>query len=97
MKRAILISLAAGLLAATGAAQAAGEQDLAKASGCLNCHDVSKKKVGPAFKATAAMWKKGNVDVAKAVAEFKAKHPDEVKSKVKDEDITKLVTWIHGM
>jgi cytochrome c len=41
------------LLAAT-AANAQSAADVVKAKGCLNCHDVSVKKVGPAFKDLAA-------------------------------------------
>lgn len=89
--RKIAIALAAGLLAVTGAQ---ASEELAKANGCLNCHTVDKKKMGPALKTVAADWKKGNVDVAKGVANIKAKHPD---LKAKDEDLTKIATWIKGM
>ena len=41
--------LASGLLV-TGAARADAGEDLAKSSGCLGCHAVDTKKVGPAYK-----------------------------------------------
>lgn len=45
-----ILALAAGL--AAGAALAQG--DVLKAKGCMNCHDVDKKKAGPSFKDIAA-------------------------------------------
>ena len=53
MKVTLLVLAAAGALAA-GAVQA---QDVLKAKGCLGCHDVDKKKVGPAMKDIAAKYK----------------------------------------
>ena len=52
----IAVVMAVGLVAG-GAARAAGEEDLAKKSGCLNCHAVDTKKVGPSFKDVAAKYK----------------------------------------
>lgn len=51
--KALLISLAATGLLAGGVAQA----DVLKAKGCLNCHAMDKKKVGPAYKDVAAKYK----------------------------------------
>ena len=62
--RTILVSVAvavAGALAG-GMVQA---QDALKAK-CLGCHDMEKKKVGPAFKDAAAK-NKGNKDAAGAI------------------------------
>ncbi len=44
------IGLAAGNLAHA-------QEALAKSSGCLNCHAVDTKKMGPAFKDVAAKYK----------------------------------------
>jgi cytochrome c len=57
MKATLLVLAAAGALMA-GTVQA---QDALKAKGCLGCHDVDKKKVGPALKDIAAKHK-GNKD-----------------------------------
>lgn len=57
MKAMLLVMAAAGALMA-GAVQA---QDMLKAKGCLGCHDMDKKKVGPAYKDVAAKYK-GNKD-----------------------------------
>jgi cytochrome c551/c552 len=50
----------------SGANAYAAPQDDLKEHGCLNCHDMDKKKVGPAFKDVAAKYK-GNKDAAGAV------------------------------
>ena len=47
-------ALAAGL--ATAAAQAESAPDVLKSTGCLGCHELDKKKVGPAFKDVAAKY-----------------------------------------
>ena len=82
--KAMLIALAAAGILAGGVVQA---QDAAlKAGGCLGCHDIDKKKMGPAFKDVAAKHKaadapglvaklkdgKGHPKVAKSEAEIKA-------------------------
>jgi cytochrome c len=63
---------AAGVLAA-GLVQA---QDL-KAKGCLNCHDVDKKKAGPSLKDIAAKYKdnKGATDTIAAKLKDGKGHP----------------------
>jgi cytochrome c len=53
MTRALWFIAAASLLAAGSAAAQSGA-DVAKAKGCLNCHDAAAKKVGPSFKDLAA-------------------------------------------
>jgi cytochrome c len=92
MKKTLLVLGAAALALSMNAARA--DEALAKSAGCGTCHDVSKKKMGPAFKTVAADWKKNNVDTAKGVAATKAKHPD---LKASDADLTKLVNWIRAM
>jgi cytochrome c len=70
---------------AAGAAGAQSGADVVKAKGCLNCHDVDKKKVGPSFKDIAAKRKgaqaelvaklkdgKGHPKIAASDAEIKA-------------------------
>ena len=85
MKRIIVAVAATGALLG-GAVQA---QDAAlKAGGCLACHDMDKKKVGPAYKEVAAKYKgkkdaeamlvakikdgKGHAKINKSEAEIKA-------------------------
>lgn len=82
---------------ATGVAGAQEEQ--AKSNGCLKCHAVAAKKVGPAFKDTAAKFK-GNADAeAMLVEQLSAgkpnaegkKHPP---IKASADDVKSLVKWI---
>ena len=55
MRVAAMIAVASfGLAFASGAA---AQEALAKSSGCLNCHAVDTKKVGPSFKDVAAKYK----------------------------------------
>ena len=56
MKQALLVLAVAGVFAA-GAAHAQSGAEVMKAKGCLNCHDMNTKKVGPAFKDVAAKYK----------------------------------------
>ena len=80
--KAFLVVLA---VLAAGAAHAQSGAAVVKAKGCLNCHDVDKKKVGPSFKDIAAKNKgkdaalvaklkegKGHPKVAASDAELKA-------------------------
>jgi cytochrome c551/c552 len=56
MKARVLVLAVAGVLAAA-ATYTASAADLLKAKGCLNCHAIDKKKVGPALKDIAAKYK----------------------------------------
>jgi cytochrome c len=79
------------------APSAYASEALAKSSGCLNCHAVDTKKIGPPFKATAAKYK-GNPDAeAKLVAELKSGKPPHPPVKVSDDDAKSLIKWILAM
>lgn len=89
----LTLAVAAGLTMA-GAANA--QEDLAKSSGCLTCHAVDAKKMGPSFKDIAAKYK-GKADAqATIVANLKAGkgHPA---VKASDADTASLVKWILAM
>jgi cytochrome c len=91
MKLFVIAAIAAVGIAAAGSANA--QEALAKSSGCLNCHDVSAKKMGPAFKEVAAKYK-GKADAA-AMLETKlstAKGHPEVKAK--GDDLKSLIKWV---
>ena len=60
-----IVAAASALLAGPGFAQSGA--DVVKAKGCLTCHDVDKKKVGPAFKDIAAQYK-GDQGAAESLA-----------------------------
>jgi cytochrome c len=66
MKTMLAIMAAAGMLAA-GAVSAQSGAEVLKAKGCLNCHDMNKKKVGPSFKDVAAKYK-GDANAAATLA-----------------------------
>ena len=100
-------TLTAALAAATFAtlalsATAADESALAGKSGCLACHSVDKKIVGPAYKEVAAKYKGDEGAEAKLIDKVKkggqgvwGDIPMPPNSPmVKDEDIKKLVDWI---
>ncbi len=57
MKARWLSVAAAAAIFMLGAGQASADLDLAKKSGCLACHSVEKKVVGPAWKDVAAKYK----------------------------------------
>lgn len=53
----LLSALAVTFIVALAASAANAQQALAQSSGCLNCHAVDTKKVGPSFKDIAAKYK----------------------------------------
>jgi cytochrome c len=94
MKTMLTVAAAALSFACAGAAHAqAKAEDLMKANGCMNCHDISTKKVGPAFKDVAAKFK-GKSDAEKTlVAQLKdgKGHPA---VKASEADIATMVKFV---
>ncbi|HEX5128961.1 MAG TPA: cytochrome C-551 [Usitatibacter sp.] len=89
MNRTAAVVMAALALAATGTALA--NEELAKKSGCLTCHNVTGgKKIGPSFKDAA---KKGEEKILAALDD-KKKHGA---VKASDADKKTLAAWIAGM
>ena len=91
MKTMVTIAAATFAFAVSGAAHA--QADLLKANGCMNCHDISAKKVGPAFKDVAAKFK-GKADAEKMlVAQLKdgKGHPA---VKASEADISTMVKFV---
>lgn len=103
------ISYSAAALMVLGASQAQADLDLAKKSGCLACHSVEKKVVGPAWKDVAARYKgdAGARDalIKKVKTGGKGNWTEVTKGvpmppyspRVKDEDIAKLVDFVLGL
>lgn len=56
MNATVFVLAVAGALAA-GSAHAQSGAEVLKAKGCLNCHEMDKKKVGPAYKDVAAKYR----------------------------------------
>src|SRR4051812_18710644 len=65
----------------------------AKQAGCLNCHNVDSKKVGPALKEVAAKHKGEDADKLIAAMKTKPVHGAALKS-AKDEDVKAAATWV---
>jgi cytochrome c len=70
MKSILVVVAAAGVLV-TGAGYAQSGADVVKAKGCLNCHELDKKKVGPGFKEVAAKYKDDKGAAGKLIAKLK--------------------------
>ena len=91
MKWIAMAAAATIALAVTGTASA--QEALAKSSGCLNCHAVDTKKMGPSFKDISAKYK-GKADAeATLVAKLKdgKGHPA---VKAGPDDLKSLVKWV---
>jgi cytochrome c len=90
------------LIAIVGAGAACADpMDLAKKSGCLACHAVDKKLVGPSYKEVAAKYKGDKTAEAMLIDKVKkggsgvwGAVPMPPNSLVKDADIKTLVDWI---
>jgi cytochrome c len=103
MKKIGLIA-ALGLTLAALPALAADETALAQKSGCLACHSVDKKLVGPAYKDIAAKYRNDKGAEAKLVQKVKSggsgvwgQVPMPPNAQVSEADIKKLVDWILSM
>jgi cytochrome c len=94
MKSLMFAVLAAVGLSAAGVAQA--NADLAQKSGCMTCHAVDTKKMGPAFKDVAKKYKGQASAEADLVGKLKAGkgHPA---VKTSDDDTKALVKWVLAM
>jgi len=69
--RTVLAAIAVVGTLVGGAAQAQSGADVLKAKGCLGCHDMTAKKVGPAYKDVAAKYKGDKGAEAALVAKIK--------------------------
>ncbi len=94
MKLMIMVAVTAAALGSAGVAVA--QEALAKSSGCLNCHAVDTKKMGPAFKDVAAKYKgKADAEAMLVTKLTTAKGHPEVKAS--PDDVKSLVKWILAM
>ena len=100
----LTIGAAGSMLAASQsyAVDAAAAKALAQKSGCLACHSVDQKVLGPAYKDVAAKYKGDKTAEAKLVEKVKkggsgvwGPMPMPPNSpQVKDADIKTVVEWI---
>jgi len=94
MKSILVVMAVAGMLAA-GAAQAQAGADVLKSKGCLNCHAMDKKKVGPAYKDVAAKYKGDKGAESALVAKLKD-GKGHMKVKASDDELHAAVQAVLG-
>jgi cytochrome c len=80
-------------IAMTGAAVANAQEALAKSDGCLNCHDVNTKKIGPAFKDVAAKYK-GQADAEAKLVDKITSGTGHPKTKASADDAKGIIKWV---
>jgi cytochrome c len=94
MKSMLMVLLATGAILASGVAGAQAVADLIKAKNCMTCHDLDKKKVGPAFKDVAAKYKDNKDAEAKLIGELKEGKGHPVKIVATDAELKTLVGYV---
>ncbi|OGA50956.1 MAG: cytochrome C [Betaproteobacteria bacterium RIFCSPLOWO2_12_FULL_62_13] len=104
MKSFVMALAAAASLSLASGAFAADPQPaeaLAKKNGCLACHTVDKKVLGPSYKDIAAKYRNNKGAGAELIKKVKAGGkgvwgdvPMPPNAHVKDEDIKTMVQWI---
>ena len=102
MKALLLAIVAASSMLVTAQVNAADASALAQKSGCLACHSIDKKVLGPAYKDVAAKYKGDKTAEAKLVAKVKAGGSGvwgpmpmpPMGAQVKEADITTIVQWV---
>ncbi len=99
MKRIIAACAATLGLLLAGGAQA--DEKLAQANGCMTCHQIDKKVLGPAYKDVAAKYRGNNAAEAMLVKKVKeggkgvwGEMVMPPNAHVKDADIATIVKWI---
>ena len=96
MKSIVIAAVLAVGMVGAGTAYAAGEADLAQKSGCMTCHALDTKKMGPSFKDIAAKFK-GKADAEKTLVAALDTGKGHPKSKASPAENVTLVKWILGM
>ena len=99
MKAAWMGVIATTALLLAGTAQA--NQALAKEKGCMNCHAIDAKTVGPGYKEVAAKYKGDKTAEAKLIEKVKKGSsgtwgmiPMPANDAVSDADVKTLVKWV---
>jgi cytochrome c len=95
MKRILMVAaagVAMGVFQATYAVDAKMAQDEMKEHGCVKCHEVDKKKVGPSLKDVAAKYKGKSVDEVMTSMKSKPVHKPVV-SKAGDSSLKTIIEY----
>lgn len=98
------IGLALVALSMFAGSAAHADQALAQGKGCMACHQLEVKVVGPAYKDVAAKYK-GNADAATIIAgKIRSggvgdwgQIPMPPQPTLTDDEVNKLVAWIMAM
>ncbi len=93
------VTLAAIGVIATG--NAAASEKLAQSSGCMTCHAIDRKAIGPGFKDVAAKYQGDKAAEANLVKKIKSGGsgvwgaiPMPPNAHVKEDDIKTITQWI---
>ena len=89
----MLVVIAAASMSMVAVAPAQAQEALAKSSGCMNCHAVDTKKVGPAFKDVAAKYK-GKADAEATIVTELTTAKGHPAVKASPDDVKSLVKWV---
>ena len=92
----IVLSAAVSIALAAAPGTASASEALAKSSGCMGCHDVSAKKVGPSFKDIATKYK-GKADAAAKIEGELTSAKGHPAVKASPDDVKTLVKWVLAM
>ena len=89
------------VLGVLSAGTAAASEKLAQSSGCMTCHAIDRKAIGPGYKEIAAKYRNEKGAEAKLIQKVKAggsgvwgPAPMPPNAHVKDDDIKSMVQWI---
>src|ERR1700730_12268055 len=98
MKKSFILE---AIAVAIGCAPALANEELAQKSGCMACHAIDKRVVGPSYKEVAAKYRGDKSAEAKLIDKVKkggvgvwGQVPMPPNTTVKDEDIKTLVKWV---
>ncbi len=98
MKLVLITMAAAGVFAAN---TVAASEKIANANGCMACHAIDKKLIGPGFKDVAAKHKGDKDAETKLAQKIKAggsgvwgSMPMPPQTHIKDDDIKSLAHWV---
>jgi len=94
MKLIVIAAIAAAGMAVAGVANA--QEAVAKSAGCLNCHAVDTKKMGPSFKDVAAKYK-GKADAQATLATKITTHAGHPEVKASADDVNAVLKWVLAM
>jgi len=87
------LAIIASTIFVAGIANAQSGPDLAKSKNCMNCHDLEKKKVGPAFKDIQVKYKDNKDAEATISAKLKEGKGHPVKVAASDAELKTLVQF----